>query len=67
MRNFQDTFKTRKRSFISAFSTCMTVPLILVLYALLTLRKYSEELLRRLIFKYFEKVAYCSILLSFME
>ena len=27
MRNFQDTFKTRKRSFISAFSICMTVPL----------------------------------------
>ena len=27
MRNFQDTFKTRKRSFISAFSTCMTLPL----------------------------------------
>ena len=27
MRNFQDTFKWRKRSFISAFSICMTVPL----------------------------------------
>ena len=27
MRNFQHTFETRKRSFISAFSTCMTVPL----------------------------------------
>ena len=27
MLNFQDTFKTRKRSFISAFSICMTVPL----------------------------------------
>ena len=27
MRNFQDTFKTFKRSFISAFSVCMTVPL----------------------------------------
>ena len=28
MRNFQDTFVTRtKRSFISAFSICMTVPL----------------------------------------
>ena len=24
MRNFQDTFETRKRSFISAFSICMT-------------------------------------------
>ena len=29
MRNFQDTFEARKRSFISAFSICMTVPLIL--------------------------------------
>ena len=28
MRNFQDTFETRKRSFISAFSIYMTVPLI---------------------------------------
>ena len=27
MQNFQDTFKTRKRSFISAFSIFMTVPL----------------------------------------
>ena len=27
MRNFQDTFETRERSFISAFSICITVPL----------------------------------------
>ena len=27
MRNFQDTFETLKRSFISAFSICMTVHL----------------------------------------
>ena len=27
MRKFQDIFETRKRSFISAFSICMTVPL----------------------------------------
>ena len=27
MRNFQDTPETRKRSFISTFSICMTVPL----------------------------------------
>ena len=26
MLNFQNTFKTRKRSFISAFSICVTVP-----------------------------------------
>ena len=28
MRNFQDTFETRKRSFISTFLIYMTVPLI---------------------------------------
>ena len=27
MQNFQDTFETRKQSFISAFAICMTVPL----------------------------------------
>ena len=27
MRNFQDTFETRKRSFISGFSICINVPL----------------------------------------
>ena len=27
MLNFQDTFETRKRSFIIPFSICMTVPL----------------------------------------
>ena len=27
MRSFQDTFETRKRSFISAFAICMTIPL----------------------------------------
>ena len=27
MRNFQDTFETRKRAFISDFSICVTVPL----------------------------------------
>ena len=27
MRNFQDTFETRKRSFNSPFSFCLTVPL----------------------------------------
>ena len=26
MRNFEETFKTPRRSFISAFSICMTVP-----------------------------------------
>ena len=27
MRNFQDTFQTRKRPIISGFSICMTVPI----------------------------------------
>ena len=27
MRNFQDTLETRKRSFVSDISVCMTVPL----------------------------------------
>ena len=27
MQKFQDTFETRKRSFTSAFSVCMTVPI----------------------------------------
>ena len=27
MRNFHDTFETRKRPFINAFSICMTAPL----------------------------------------
>ena len=27
MRNFEHTFETRKRSFISAFSICITAPL----------------------------------------
>ena len=30
MRNFKDTFQKRKRSFIKAFSVCMTVPLKMV-------------------------------------
>ena len=29
MQNFQDAFESHKRSFISAFSVCITVPLIL--------------------------------------
>ena len=28
MQNFYDAFETRKRSFISAFSICMIIPLI---------------------------------------
>ena len=32
MRNFQDTFEAGKRSFVSAISICMTVPLSLTSY-----------------------------------
>ena len=32
MRNFQDAFETRKLSFISAFSICMTVPLLIGIF-----------------------------------
>ena len=35
MRNFQDTSKTRKRSFMSAFSVCMTVTLTFQIKAFL--------------------------------
>ena len=41
MRSFQDTFKTRKRSFIGAFSIRMTVPLMFFF------TKYSKVLLWR--------------------
>ena len=36
MENFKGTFETRKRSFISAFSICMTVPLSVI-------RNYNNE------------------------
>ena len=32
MKNFQDTFETRKSSFISAFSVCMTVSLNAIIF-----------------------------------
>ena len=40
MQNFQDTFETRKRSFISAFSICMTVPLITTMQVSRNSRSY---------------------------
>ena len=45
MRNFQDTFETRKRSFISVFSICMTVPLRKVTQIIknLLMRKKSKN------------------------
>ena len=49
MRNFQDTFETRQRSFISAFSMCISVPLIILtasefqLIAAIYVREYISE------------------------
>ena len=34
-QNFQDAFETRKRSFINAFSVCMTLPLKLMIYIMI--------------------------------
>ena len=42
MRNFQDTFETNKRSFISAFSFCMTVPLMYKDVGPIILRKFIK-------------------------
>ena len=43
MRNFQDTFETRKRSIISAFYICITVPLILLSFVVLFLVDMFNE------------------------
>ena len=42
MRNFKDTFETPKRSFISAFIICMTVPLSVLLGRKLQDRKIAK-------------------------
>ena len=53
MRNFQDTFETRKRLFISAFSICMTVPLsfkfiaemvLVIFFEIECMKKFSKIL-----------------------
>ena len=49
MQSFQDNFETRKRSFISAFSICMTLPLILCSRSQLgnlTKKEWIEQLLQ---------------------
>ena len=48
MQNFQDTFKTRNRSFIGAFSICMTVPLtfVILLFVLIKLSLAVAFMLR---------------------
>ena len=46
MRSFQDTCKTRKRSFISTFSVCMAVPLKLTTQAVQIYTKKVAILLK---------------------
>ena len=49
MQNFQDSFEIRKRSFISTFSICMTLPLILCSRSQignLTKKEWIEQLLQ---------------------
>ena len=49
MRNFQDAFETRKRSFITVFSICMTLPLILCSRSQIgnfTKKEWIEQLLQ---------------------
>ena len=49
MQNFQDSFEIRKRSFISTFSVCMTLPLILCSRSQignLTKKEWIEQLLQ---------------------
>ena len=48
MQNFQNSFETRKRSFIRAFSICMTVPLTLSWRRTLSYRNQSIYLLYKL-------------------
>ena len=42
MQNFQDTFETRKRSFISAFFICMAVPIMFYILGWITFRINSS-------------------------
>ena len=42
MQNFQDSFEARKRSFIRAFSICMTVPLKATLKAASLMLTFTE-------------------------
>ena len=52
MRSFQDTFQTRKQSFISAFSVCMTVPLV---WVYLSFIEYTIYIMETFNFKNFKK------------
>ena len=43
MQNFQDIFETRERSFISAFSICMTAPLTITTHVLPNISQSKEN------------------------
>ena len=60
MRNFQDTFETRKGSFISVFSICMTVLLCDVLSSLFAFEIYIEKKVFGQRFSFLHDL-YCSI------
>ena len=45
MRNFQDIFETRKRSFISAFSICVTVSLKKLRCNIVSQSRFEKQLL----------------------
>ena len=66
MQNFHDTFETRKQSFISAFSICMTAPLGLPF----TKNWYDEKIFRILslqhtIYHYFYQTVLLSVQIYF--
>ena len=42
MPNFHDTFETGKRSFISAFSICMTAPLMIGCFTTMLSMGYTK-------------------------
>ena len=43
MQNFQSHFETGKRLFISAFSICLTVPLIKIIISSPVIRTFHQE------------------------
>ena len=47
MPNFQDTFKTRKQSFIRNFSICMTLPLRGIYSSIIEKQSFADVLQNR--------------------
>ena len=57
MRNFQDSFETRKQSFISGFSICMTVDLRVAAQKNVELIFDKLHFIRKLKFRIFNSMA----------